>query len=290
VSGISRQAANATLQALEVGAVDFIFKYTPGLDTDPEALRAEIIAKVRAAAKIRVIRSLRHRPTDKPLLPNLELVKRKDNVVNIPKETTTGVNDALLAGGVVVIGASTGGPLALRELLSNIPADYSLPILIVQHMPAVFTKVLAAQLDRALSLAVREAKQGDHLEAGLVLIAPGGYHMLLGSDLQIRLTQGPEVEGHRPSVDVTMQSVVQIYGARTKGILLTGMGKDGCMGLSFIRAKGGKTFVQDGASCVVNGMPQKAIDMGVVDYIAPPAEIGKLLIANQRLPYIKNYA
>jgi two-component system chemotaxis response regulator CheB len=182
-----------------------------------------------------------------------------------------------LPGGVVVIGASTGGPVALRELLSNLPADFSAAIIVIQHMPASFTEVLAAQLDRQVPLMVKEAETGDLLQPGLVLVAPGDYHLLLQPNAQVELSQGPAIEGHRPSIDVTMQSVAQIYGARTRGIVLTGMGDDGSQGLISIRSKGGKTFCQDAASCVVNGMPQRAIEKGVVDHVAPPAEIAHLL-------------
>ncbi|MEW6735268.1 MAG: chemotaxis response regulator protein-glutamate methylesterase [Acidobacteriota bacterium] len=275
ISGVSRRAASVTLQALEAGAIDFILKYTPGVDTNPELLRREIISKVRSASQIRVVRSLR---VQKPELQPFPIASA--SAIGLSEATAT-AREAVpfLPGGVVVIGASTGGPVALRDLLGNLPGDFSAAVLVVQHMPATFTKVLAANLNRAVPMKVKEAESIDRLEPGLVLVAPGGYHLLIGTDSRIRLTEGPEVEGHRPSIDVTMQSVTQLYGARTKGILLTGMGKDGCMGLVSIRAKGGKTFVQDAESCVVNGMPQSAIEMGVVDYVAPPQEIAKLLMA-----------
>ena len=185
-----------------------------------------------------------------------------------------------LPGGVVVIGDSTGGPVALRELMSNLPGDFPAAIIIIQHMPAAFTKVLAAQLDRQVPFRVKEAETGDRLRPGFALVAPGDHHLLLGSDSRVELNQGPEIAGNRPSVNVTMQSVVQLYGARTKGVLLTGMGDDGSLGLVSIHAKGGKTYVQDAESCVVNGMPQRAIEMGVVDHVGPPAMIARYLRAN----------
>jgi two-component system chemotaxis response regulator CheB len=277
VSGVSHRAAATTLQAIDMGAVDFILKYTPSVDTNPEILRQEIIAKVRAASRIKVVRSLRpRRPQGKeessallPAHPSAE------------PEAQTGESLTPVAGNVIVVGASTGGPVALRELLGSLPADFPCPIIIVQHMPASFTEVLASQLDQQVSLKVKEAEADDRLQPGLALLAPGGRHLLLRPNLFVELNRGPEIGGHRPSIDVTMQSAAQTYGARTKGIVLTGMGEDGLLGLVSIRAKGGKTFAQDAASCVVNGMPQRAIEEGVVDYVAPPRKIAELLRADE---------
>jgi two-component system chemotaxis response regulator CheB len=179
---------------------------------------------------------------------------------------------------LIVIGASTGGPLALRELLSGIPGDYPAAIVVVQHMPASFTGVLAAQLRRHVALDVREAEDGDLLRPGLALVAQGGLHLLLRPGLRVALRQGPAVGGHCPSIDVTMESAAQIYGSRVRGVVLTGMGDDGAMGLTAIRAKGGKTYAQDGESCIVNGMPLRAIEKGVVDFIAPPWQIAQMLV------------
>lgn len=267
VSGISRKGAAVTLEALKLGAVDFILKYTPGKDTNPDILRREIIDKVRAASRVKVIRLLQSQPLQQL---NAAVAHPFDQIVPVPRAPKD----------VVVIGASTGGPGALRELLSALPAHFPAAILIVQHIPPSFTKVLAAQLDRHVALNVREAHAGDYLVAGQVLVAPGDYHLLVRSDGQIELSKGPEVNGHRPAIDVTMQSVAEIYGQRASGVVLTGMGDDGVAGLATIRAKGGQTFAQDAVSCVINGMPQQAINMRVVDYIASPAAIGRLLTVN----------
>lgn len=270
VSGVSSHAAETVLHALDLGAVDYVFKYSPGVDTDTEALQREIIAKVRAAARIHVIRSVRQRRPSHEIEPT-----QAPEVLPAPPRLREGWS--LAPGGLVVIGASTGGPVALRELLSNLPAEFPAALMIVQHIPATFTRVLAAQLSRHCSLEVTEARTGDRLSAGHVLVAPGGYHLLVRPDSKVELNLGPEIGGHRPSIDVTMQSAAQLYGARTQGVVLTGMGGDGALGLQAIRNKGGKTYAQDAESCVVNGMPQSAIDKGVVDYIAPPGQIAHLL-------------
>jgi two-component system chemotaxis response regulator CheB len=144
-------------------------------------------------------------------------------------------------------------------------------------MPGSFTRVLAEQLSRHSPLPVREAKQSDRLEQGTVLVAPGDFHTLIEQDSKIKLIGAKEARTHCPSIDVTMQSVALIYGARASGVLLTGMGEDGVEGLIAIREKGGRTFVQDAPSCVVNGMPQRAVDRGIADHVAPPAELARLL-------------
>jgi two-component system chemotaxis response regulator CheB len=169
--------------------------------------------------------------------------------------------------------------MALRELLGDLPVDFPAAVIVVQHMPANFTRVLAAQLDRQIALPVREATDGETLKAGRVVVAPGDRHLLVRGDARVELTSGPRVGGHCPSIDVTMQSVAQVYGPRASGVVLTGMGSDGALGLAAIRARGGRTFAQDAASCVVNGMPQQAIDRGAVAHVAPPARIAELLLS-----------
>jgi two-component system chemotaxis response regulator CheB len=269
VSGVSREAAATTLHALDLGAVDFILKYKPHADTDPDALRDALVATVRAASQIQVIRSLGLQPmaASSPL-------RADDGSAPILPFLPDGGGRQY---GVIVIGASTGGPMALREVLSRLPADFPAAVIVVQHMPASFTGVLAAQLNRQVGLRVKEAADGDRLRAGLVLVAPGDYHLLVQPGARVTLNQGPEIRGHRPSIDVTMQSVAQVYGARAQGVLLTGMGDDGVQGLVAIRAKGGRTCVQDEASCVVGGMSKRAIAKHVVDHIAPPDGIARIL-------------
>ncbi len=274
LSGSSREAAALTLQGLSLGAVDFVQKHPPG--TVPDALDHGLVAKIRAASRIRVIRSLhvRRTPSRTPgqRLTPTAIVKTVPPSEDGPSTITR----------VIVIGASTGGPTALRELLSGLPADFAAAVIVVQHMPEAFTTVLAAQLDRTVPLHVREAVDGDRLAHGTVLVAPGGLHLLVGPDGRIQLTQEPEVGGHRPAIDVTMQSVAQRYGARSEGIILTGMGADGAMGLLAIRTQGGMTCAQDAASCVVDGMPHQAVATGAVDYIGTPSSIAQRLLLGAR--------
>lgn len=256
VSGVSRRAAAVTLQAITLGAVDFVLKYTPGADTDPAALRNELVAKVRLAAGVKVVRLLGGTP------PRVAIRRRV-----VPRGE----------GGVVVIGASTGGPMALRELLGRLPADFPLPVVVVQHMPAGFTRALAAQLDRRIALAVKEAEPGDSLRPGRVLVAPGGYHLLTRPDETVDVVEGPAIGGYCPSIDVTMGSAAHAFGGDAVGVVLTGMGTDGTRGLVAIRAKGGRTFAQSPETCAVAGMPRSAVKRGVVDQVAAPSGLAEVL-------------
>ena len=286
ISGVSGRAATMTLQALDLGAVDFILKFTPGVHTQPHVLRKEIVGKIRAASKVHVIRSL---AADEAWVPEGQVTASRGALIK-----TSGVQQfgeraphaELPAGGLVVVGASTGGPITLREMLSELPADYGASMIIVQHMPRAFTSALAAQLKRYAPLPVREACEGDSLQPGTVLIAPGGFHLLLRPDLKVTLHRGPEIAGHCPSIDVAMQSAAQLLGPAVTGVILTGMGDDGAMGLKEIRAKGGMTYAQDAATCVVNGMPQRAIELGVVSEVAPPKRIARMLVEQAKHAWI----
>lgn len=276
VSGVSKNAAATALKAINLGAVDFVLKYTPGADTDPSVLRHEIISKVRSAAQIKVVRSLSAHPVVK------NPVELKSIRAAFERHIQTASGNGLKTetpppAGVVVIGASTGGPVALRDLLGLLPKDFPQGVIVVQHLPSAFSEVLAAQLNRQIPLKVKEAQDREQIESGVVLVAPGGRHLSLRHDGRIALNENEDGYNYCPSVDVAMKSAAKIYGARAKGVVLTGMGDDGSRGLADIRAVGGKTFAQDLDSCVVNGMPRSAIEKGVVDYTGSLEEIAAML-------------
>lgn len=184
-----------------------------------------------------------------------------------------------VADQLLVIGASAGGPQAIGELLAALPVDYPTAVVVVQHIPSQFTSVLAQRLDRQLDWWVREARDGELLRVGEVLLAGGDHHLLVGQDRRVALLEGPKVSGQRPSIDIAMKSAAQCFGSRCRGVLLTGMGEDGAQGLATIRAHGGATFVQDAESCVAVSMPQGALDLGVVDEVARPDGIAARLVA-----------
>ena len=266
ISGVSGNAATRTLQALDVGAVDFVLKFTPGVEMDPESLAREIVTKTRLAAGIQVVRLLDR---------NREAAEPKSAP---PPESPEPAAALGMLPGIVVIGASTGGPMALRELLAELPASFVPPIVVVQHIPAFFTSVLAAQLNRHCRLPVREAEDGEILAPGIVYVAPGGLHLMLQTGLRISLQKGQERPGeHCPSIDVAMESAARLFGARITGVLLSGMGADGAAGLLAIRRHGGRTFAQDESSSVVFGMPKRAIELGAALSVESPAAIGAAL-------------
>jgi len=173
---------------------------------------------------------------------------------------------------IVAIGASTGGPRALQEVITNLSGDIPCGIVIVQHMPPGFTKSLAERLNSLSSVTVTEAQHNDIVRPGLVFIAPGGYHLLIareGGNIVVKLNQDPPVGGHRPAVDPMMESVAHIFGSKAIGVILTGMGNDGAKGIQAIKRQNGRTIAEDQSTAVVFGMPKAAIEMGVVDKVVP---------------------
>jgi two-component system chemotaxis response regulator CheB len=181
---------------------------------------------------------------------------------------------------IIALGASTGGTEALKEVLINFPPNTP-GIVIVQHMPAQFTKAFAERLDGICAIAVKEARDGDSVLNGQALIAPGNFHMVLrrsGARYYVNVKDGPMVHHQRPAVDVLFNSVAQYAGANAIGVILTGMGADGAQGLLKMKEAGGRTLAQDEASCVVFGMPKEAIKLGAADQVAPLGEISQRVV------------
>jgi two-component system chemotaxis response regulator CheB len=264
VSGVGRDGARMTEEGLSIGAVDFIFKYSPDAQIPKSTLRRELIAKVKSAARVKVIRSIPSR-----------LKKQEIMGSTLPPPVPAPSSPA--SERLVVVGSSTGGPLALKEMLSSLDPAFNFPMVIVQHMPERFTGILASQFGRIFPFSVKEASHGDLLIPGTVLIAPGNRHLLINADHCVQISSAPEVNGHRPSIDVTMQSAARIFGSRCVGVILSGMGHDGAEGLLSVYSSSGMTFAQSSESCVVDSMPMSAIQKGVVHYAGSPAEIGRWL-------------
>ena len=177
--------------------------------------------------------------------------------------------------GLIAVGASTGGTEALRVFLTAMPTDCP-PIAIVQHMPEVFTRAFAERLNKECAIEVEEARDGDRLQPGLALIAPGNRHMLVNraaEELVVQIIDGPLVSRHRPSVDVLFRSVAASAGSKAVGIIMTGMGDDGAQGLDEMKEAGAATIAQDEASCIVFGMPKEAISRGAVSFVVPLEQI-----------------
>jgi two-component system chemotaxis response regulator CheB len=254
VSSLTERGAATTLRAIELGAVDFVTKPKIDMRTGTLELADELVQKVKGAARAHV-RALS--PGGVPSRP----------------ATASAVAGALLKSThrVIAVGASTGGTEALRQYLEPLPSDTP-GIVVVQHMPASFTRSFAERLDGLCQMRVKEAVDGDRILPGHVLIAPGDYHMRVqrsGAVYSVAVTQDPPVNRHRPSVDVLFDSCAQHLGANAVGVILTGMGADGARGMLAMRKSGARTLAQDEATCVVFGMPREAIAAGGVEQTLP---------------------
>ncbi len=251
-----------TLRALDLGAVDFVRKGVSGGAAAPADLAERLQSALRAAAAA-----------------NIVAVSRATPRATTPVRESTSIH-ALAARAVVVVAASTGGPRALAEFFAHVPVDLDAAIVVAQHMPRGFTAGLARRLAEAGPLAVREARGGDRLIAGRAYIAPGGQHLrLVASDDGPRtaLDDGPAVWGVKPAADLLFVSAARLFGDACVGVVLTGMGRDGALGLSAIREAGGGAIVQDEATSAVYGMPREALAIAGADRITTPAGAGDAL-------------
>ncbi len=241
VSTLTTEGSNTTIAALEAGAVECVAK--------PSAIAGDLASVAEQLAQAI------HRA-------NGAVLRRRTGLAPVSaRPVTLGGSSSEATNGtprVVVIGSSTGGPPALTEVVPHLPGDLPAPVLVVQHMPAGFTKALARRLDGLSALHVKEAEDGDLILPGTAYVAPGHFHMHLTPERRIRLSEDPPLHGVRPSIDITLDSVVPVYGGNTQLTILTGMGRDGADGAASVEKAGGAVIVQDEASCVVYGMPKAA--------------------------------
>jgi two-component system chemotaxis response regulator CheB len=266
VSTLTERGAEATLRALELGAVDFVAKPRLGIASGLQALGADLCEKIRVAARARVNR----RP-----LPEPGAGAARGPVKSAPQAYSRLSTEKLIA-----IGASTGGTEAIREVLTRLPSDCP-AVLITQHMPPGFTRSFAQRLDGLCRLAVSEASDGERALPGHAYIAPGDRHMKLvrsGAHYLISLDDGPAVNRHRPSVEVLFRSVAEHAGPNALGVMLTGMGRDGAAAMLQMKQAGAFNIAQDEASCVVFGMPKEAIACGAVHDVLPLTRIAARLL------------
>ncbi|BCX81596.1 two-component system, chemotaxis family, protein-glutamate methylesterase/glutaminase [Methylomarinovum caldicuralii] len=243
-SALTHAGARATLDALEAGAVDFLPKRLEDIHSDQGTAKLILRQRIRTVVRRRPIR---------------ESAPKMQGDVPV----------ALGRPGMVVIAASTGGPVALQKVLAALPQRTPFPLLLVQHMPANFTPGFAERLDQTARIQVREAVDGDRLRPGTALLAPGGMQMALDGGGRIHLRKPAEGEIYRPSADVTFASVAEHFRGRVLAVVLTGMGADGCAGARRLKARGAKVWAQDEASCVVYGMPRAVAEAGLADRVLP---------------------
>jgi two-component system, chemotaxis family, protein-glutamate methylesterase/glutaminase len=261
----SKEGAYSTFKALALGAIDFVAKPKDAAGGHLETVANQLIEKIKVAKRAGGSRS----------------IPRAD--AELPPHSKKRTRAAVPPNRIIAIGISTGGPNALQYMLSQIPQDFPASFVVIQHMPEGFTEMFARRLDECCALDVQEARSGDLLVAGRVLICPGNRHMMVRrmprGEMAI-LSDGPAINGHRPSVDVLFHSVAQDFGLTAVGILMTGMGEDGAEGLGSIRSAGGITIAQSEDTCVVPGMPRAAISKGHASKIIPLDGLAQYLISH----------
>jgi two-component system chemotaxis response regulator CheB len=252
LSSLTHEGSEATIMSLTLGAVDFVTK--PSQKTSIDEVIDDLAEKIIRAAATQV----------KPSSSSIKVMGFATGNKTKAVVRAFGRRDP-----IVVIGSSTGGPRALTAVLSNLPYDLPAAVVIVQHMPAGFTHSLADRLNSESALQVKEASEGDCLEIGKVLLAPGGYHMTFNETGIVALNQNPTVHGVRPAVDVTLISLVQSFGKNVTAAILTGMGNDGTNGATLLHSLGGSVIAEHESSCAVYGMPRSVIEAGSADEIVP---------------------
>lgn len=267
VSSESKQGAESTLRALELGAIDFVTKPTGGIDLNMNAVQAELMRKLKMAAKVRVVRTATRskragsfageRPLEGPgLCPASQSL-----------HISAGQSRSASRFPIVVLAASTGGPATLMRLVPGFRKDMPAALLLALHMPANFTAPFADQLTENTSLRVKSAESGEECRPGTLYVCPGSHHMRLDQNGRIELLDGLRISGYRPCADITMEAAASYAGPMSIGVVFTGMGNDASRGVRAIKAAGGYVIAQDEASSVIFGMPSEAIKTGAVDEV-----------------------
>lgn len=292
VSSLTKSGADATIKALSLGAVDFVAK-SAGAISRIDDIEKDLLQKCREAARVSgprltvgtVSPAVRQIKTTEPMKSSEAPIPLKTNrvqpVEKPPSLPLKSVDIPGVSDWIVAIGTSTGGPRALQEVLTRLPGNLPCPAVVVQHMPPGFTKSLADRLNSLSELTVKEANDNDRLVAGTVYIAPGDYHLTIRRETGgnfVKLNKDPAIGGLRPAVDPMMISISETFGAKTVGVILTGMGHDGAKGMQAIKRLKGLTIAEDQSTAVVFGMPKAAIEAGVVDVILPLGHVAEGIV------------
>ena len=277
VSSISTEGAEVTLEALDRGAVDYIPKTQSFVAIDIISIKEELLRKIKSIVA--------HAPTKRKAF--MEAIQRRQNRAealenNSDDEDIIPIKPSLLNKNyqVLAIGVSTGGPPVVQHILENLPGDFPVGVMVAQHMPAVFTKPFAERLNKLSALNVKEAEHGEALEKGTVLIGKGGQHMVAhrkGTSVVLDMNQRPEGLLYYPSADLMFSSLTAVYGGKTLGVILTGMGRDGLLGLREANKANGTIIAQNEETCVVYGMPKAVVDDGIADIVASAAHIPNII-------------
>lgn len=308
ISSVTTEGAETTLRALEAGAMDFISKPASRVSLDIVHLEQEIRDKIKAVSKrrpplLRPAKSFtRQNPSEAscvktgpsgrvasaPPVASRYGLSSRVSTVSPSSPGGTAVSVVMKPSGrvlrdVVSIGVSTGGPPAVQKVLSALPKDFPVPILIAQHMPAAFTGPFARRLDNACEIAVKEAESGETLRPGVAYVSPGGRHICIEAKLStmtIYVTDEPKEALYKPSANVLHESVANAMGRRVLGVQLTGMGSDGLEGIRILKEKGGRALAQSDASCVVYGMPKAIVDAGLADEVVDLDDMAQAIMSS----------
>ena len=299
LSSLTKDGAETTMECLNIGAIDFVPKPSGSISLNINTVRENLVEKIRESYMSRS-RTVSRRPTFSAEVKERMNAHKSGVAVNgeeLAKEIRSSINVSEVkktrhiipagAGKIsaVVIGASTGGPKALYEVITTLSGNLDVPVLVVQHMPEGFTKAFSDRLNRFSKLTVVEAAEGMKVENGVVYIAPGGKHMTV-IDKKIRLNLEPTIWGVRPAVDKLFESAVKEYGKQLLGVVLTGMGRDGADGIVKIKQAGGYTMSEDESTCVIYGMPKAAYETNMVDEVVPlydvSTRIGDIVLGEGR--------
>jgi two-component system chemotaxis response regulator CheB len=272
VSSLTNEGAKVTLDALDLGAVDFIPKNLSELSVNIVKIKEVLLDKIKQIARRGPIRRI-IRPIDKAAIET----KIRELRLTVPQRATGERKTS-----VVAIGTSTGGPRALQEIITVLPKDFPVPIVIAQHMPPNFTGPFAERLNQLSKIEVKEAQEGDQLKPGLALLAPGRGHMKVVKkrtlESVVTISENREEFTYRPSVDAMILSIAECYPGRALGVILTGMGNDGLKGLTELKRNGGRVFAQNEQTCVVYGMPKAVVDAGLADKVLSLEEMAGEII------------
>ncbi len=276
-SSLTHEGASCTLDALEAGAADFMAKRFE--DVAGQVCSAKLMFRQKVRALGVSSHSSKRRKSDQPEPDSLTLVESTQDKTVAAQSHRQAIKSDAQHYKLVVIGASTGGPVAVQKVVEQLPADFPLPVLVIQHMPGTFTSIFADRMDKACKVRVKLAEDGDSLQSGTVYVAPGGKQMLVkrnGVGGRIYITDANTEMNYKPSLDITFRSLATSHKANDiLAIVLTGMGSDGCEGARELKKLGATVWVQDKKSCVVYGMPAAIVNAGLADEILPVDEIGR---------------
>jgi two-component system chemotaxis response regulator CheB len=272
VSSESREGADITLKALELGAIDFVAKPSSGVDLDMSSVRDELVRKLRVAAKVRVVRTAVRTKLGQEIAgsgPRTEPGIVPEPKTEAPRNGTPPPPRSHNKFPIVVIAASTGGPATLMKLVPSFPREFPGAVIVVQHMPGSFTSQFSQQLSETCKIRAKEAEAGEIVTPGTVYVCPGSHHLRVSPTGRMTLDDGPRILGYRPCADVTLESVAEYAGSMALAVILTGMGNDGTRGAQAVKNAGGSVLAQDEATSVIFGMNAEAIRAGAVDQVLP---------------------